>query len=180
MDLALIEEYKEFLCYFCYLSAFLEDVKFKVEKGEAISEEEMNFRLTDMAIAKKELLERKEKLGITGGLDFMENVNFQGFQYVNGELSGDYENLEKILLPWVEKFDIKNPYKYEVGVLLLSHYMRQKGLDEVKKRKSRRGGFFGIIKTLFGKLKRILFREKAFDSITFVKNGGEVLFELLE
>ena len=132
----LIEDYKAFLCYFCRLSAQLEDVKFRLKRGEEISEDEISYSLKRMGVAKRELLKRKEQLGISGGLDFMDNVRFQGFQFVDGELSGDYENLEKILIPWVESLDIKNPYKYEVGVLLLFHYMKQTGYEPaVKKHK---------------------------------------------
>lgn len=176
MDVALVDDYKAYLCYFCRLSAYLEDVKKKVENGVDISSDEFYACLEDMEIAKRKLLLIKEKLGISGGLDFMDNVNFQGFQYVDGELSGDYTNLEKILIPWVEGFDIKNPYKYEVGVLLLFHYMKQTGKDSVKKAKQkRRFCMKSFFKKIFSKFK--IFVHEWFEEISF---DEDVSFEPLD
>lgn len=177
MNVALVEEYKDFLCYFCRLSAYLEDVKKQVVNGDSVSAEEVYACLEDMEIAKRELLKKKEQLGISGGLDFMDNVNFQGFKYVDGELSGDYTNLEKILVPWIETFDVKNPYKYEVGVLLMFHYMKQTGLDKPVKG---RVGFFGFVKSVlkkwFCKLK--IFTKEWFEDISF--DEEDVFFEPID
>lgn len=165
----LVEEYRNILCYFCHLSACLEDVKFRLEKGEEVSEEEVSSFLEHMGIAKRSLLNKKEELGIPDGLDFMDNVNFQGFQFVDGELSGDYKNLEKILLPWVENFDMKNPYKYEVGVLLLSHYMKQTGYEKTAKKKKRT--FLGVLKLWLKKRKeKIMYKAE----VNYLNESKEV------
>jgi len=67
-------------------------------------------------------LETKHALGMSGGLSFTENTNFQGFSYHNGQLVGDCTHLYRIIKPWLENFNPKEPARYEVGMLLLFHY----------------------------------------------------------
>lgn len=155
-----LREYRGFLHYLCFISAWLEKAKKQLSRGENISEEELSNYLIDMEIAKRELLERKKLLGISGELDFMDDVRFQGFQFVGGELSGDYENFKKIIYPWVNEFDMKNPYTYEVGVLLLSHYMMQHGLWEEENTKKRTFKLSKVKAWFVSKLRRFIKRKK--------------------
>lgn len=126
----MIERYKDCLCFVCRQSAFLEDVRVRIENGEVVPVKEITSRLSLLERAKEELLSLKESLGFEGGLDFMDDVKFQGFQFKDGTLSGDYSNLYKLISPWVLNFDEKKPFTYEVGVLILFHYMRQTGQDD--------------------------------------------------
>lgn len=136
-----IQTYQNYLCYLCRQSACLEDLTRQVEAGIEISAEDLSKRLSYMEKAKKKLLKLKEELGMEGGLDFMDDVNFQGFSFQKGRLSGDYTNLEKVILPWISNFDEKNPYTYEVGVLITFHYKKQVGCKEKKKVFSFSDGF---------------------------------------
>lgn len=129
----LIENYKECLCYLCRQSALLEDVKNRVIKGEAVSGEEMASQLMYMDMVKKEFLDIKDKLGFEGGLDFMDDVRFQGFSFINGSLSGDYSNLLAIVTPMLNDFREEKQYPYEVAMLILFHYMKQEGYGKQDK-----------------------------------------------
>lgn len=146
----MIEQYRGCLRLFCTESAFLEELKGKIENG-VVSDEEIAPHLSFMEEVKNDLLDLKKKLGFEGELDFMNDVKFLGFQFKDGSLSGDYENLIPIVSNFIEEFDEENVYQYEVGTLILFHYMRQMGIDkgisfneEKKKKKSGRKkiGFF--------------------------------------
>lgn len=133
-----IQTYQNYLCYLCRQSACLEQLTRQVEAGMRISAEDLSKRLMHVEKAKKKLLEIKEALGMEGGLDFMDDVNCQGFSFKQGRLEGDYTNLEKVILPWITHFNEENPYLYEVGVLLAFHYGKQMGYgeEEVLEKKS--------------------------------------------
>ena len=140
-----LQMYQDYLCYLCRQSASLEEIAKAVESGKEVSATELEKRLAYVETAKVQFLQLKEELGITGGLDFMDDVNFNGFSFKNGRLEGDYTYLEKVILPWVENFNKENPYTYEVGTLILFHYLNQKNPGgEVKRR--------GFISSLIGRL----------------------------
>lgn len=139
------QEYLDVLCFFCRLSASLQNMKEKMENGEDVSEKEASSLFHKMAWAKERLLSLKEELGIEDGLEFTDNVKFKGFSYQEGMLSGDYGDFLKIVLPLVDEYKQEKSYLYEVGCLLMFHYMAQ----EAEKKKKKRRKILGWLKRIF-------------------------------
>ena len=127
----LLEQYEKYLCGFCRESAYMEDMKIRIESGIPVTRVEAVSHMSAMRNCKEALLEVKHELGLSDGLKFTDNADYQGFSYRNGELVGDCTHLYKIIKPWLDNFNPKEPYKYEVGILLLFHY---KFGEERKKR----------------------------------------------
>lgn len=152
---AIMEAYKDCLCYVCRQSAYMEEITFLVKRGKKIDVDELNAQLCNLKKGKEKLLELKDKLGYEDGLEFMDDVKFQNFTYENGHLFGDYEKLLTIIIPWIENFNEKEPYKYEVGMLVLFHYMRQNGLDKNKKKKP-----MGLFNRFRKKLSELIWKEE--------------------
>ena len=80
----------------------------------------------------------------------MADAKFLGFEMKDGRLYGDYTNLMPIVENFVGEFNEEKVYVYEVGTLILFHYMRQMGMDGIvpiynKKRKS----FFDKLRNFF-------------------------------
>ncbi len=144
----LICDYKECLTLICTESAFLEDYKRKYEKG-VVSEEEIAPHLSFMRKVCEEFLELKKKLGFDGELDFMNNVKFLGFEFKNGCLMGDYSNLEPIVASFLAEFDEDRVYQYEVGMLIMFHYLRQTGKDKGISFNNKKKGFIAKLRNIF-------------------------------
>lgn len=128
--MAYSEAYKDALCLLCRQSALFEHYKNAKKAGRLLaSERELKRNLELAAWAKAEFLREKEKLGLPGGIDFMsETLSFSGFSYRGGELTGDTSKLTRILEPWMRlEENEQNCWKYEVAVLLLSHYYMGEG-----------------------------------------------------
>ena len=135
----LLEQYEQYLCAFCRECAYMEEMKIRLEKGMPLTRVELVSHFYSLRNCKEALLEIKHELGMSGGISFTDNMNFQGFSYHNGQLIGDCTHLYHIIKPWLECFDPKEPTKYEVGTLLLFHYSfkeerRKKELKEEKRR----------------------------------------------
>ena len=129
----LMEEYRCALACLCRQSAFMERYLVAMQSGRYVSPRALQKRLRYMEYSKEYLLRTKELLGYTDGLSFMEDVYFQGFQYVGGVLSGDYTLLPQIIAGWLTKAGDKN-FVYEVAILITVHYSFQKA--EVKRNKN--------------------------------------------
>ena len=67
----------------------------------------------------KKLMEIKEELGLSGGLDFLENNHFDGFEIRGGIFYGCRDNVLAITNPWIKDFNPDNCYLYEVA-----HYIQ--------------------------------------------------------
>ena len=146
----MIKRYIGCLTLVCTESAFLEEYKRKYEKG-VVSDEEITPHLSYMREVTEEFLELKKKLGFDGGLDFMNDVKFLGFEFKDGCLSGDYKNLMPIVTGFVEEFDEDKVYQFEVGMLILFHYLRETGKDKGISFKEKKKGLFA---RLIEKMKR--------------------------
>ncbi len=119
------EEYKDALCLLCRQSAVVEQMRKLKLSGEELDPDAITYHLQLLEKAKELLVEIKGELGYKDGLRFMENANFYRFRLKDGCLEGDYSYLPEIVLPWIETEE--DPFRYEVGVLLLSHYFMQRG-----------------------------------------------------
>lgn len=146
----LLEQYERYLCGFCRECAYMEDMKIRVEKGEPVTRVELVSHFYTLRNCKEALLETKRDLGMGGGISFTENTDFQGFSYRNGLLIGDCTHLYRIIKPWLENFNPKEPAKYEVGMLLLFHYSFREERRRKEWKEERR-------KLFFDKLLRIIF-----------------------
>lgn len=120
------ERYKDTLACLCRQSAFCQALSDRMQAGEAVSPDEVNKELELLQYAKQQFLKEKEQLGLTDGLEFMEDTAFFGFSFQKGRLEGDTSKLMDIVSPWVTKEE--DNYRYEVGVLLLFHYTELKAL----------------------------------------------------
>lgn len=77
---------------------------------------ELTMRLAGL---KEELLSLKETLNLPGGLSFMEDNCFDGFEIRGGRFIGDQTNVKRILRKWLEGFpSTVNTYQYEVAVFV--------------------------------------------------------------
>lgn len=77
---------------------------------------ELTMRLAGL---KEELLSLKEILNLSGGLSFMEDNCFDGFEIRGGRFIGDQTNVKLILRKWLEGFpSTANTYQYEVAVFV--------------------------------------------------------------
>lgn len=134
LDQEAFARYDKCLCAFCRESAMMEDMVWRIENGKKLPEWELEYHLATMRNVKQSLIQSKCELGFIDELAFTKDNYFQGFRYQKGRLSGDYTLLTDIVLPWVTKFDPDHRYQYEVGTLLMFHYMYQK----------KRRGFFSL------------------------------------
>ena len=71
-----------------------------------------------LEVAKEQLVRVKEELGLPGGLSFLENNKFDGFEIKEGLFHGDTEHVLTITSPWMN-FNPDNCYLYEVA-----HYIQ--------------------------------------------------------
>lgn len=120
------ERYKDTLACLCKQSAICQCIAERLKAGEVIEESMVDEELALLAYAKEQFLKEKQKLGLTDGLEFMEDTAFYGFSFRDGFLEGDFSKLMDIAKPWVMKEE--DNYRYEVGVLLLFHYTELKAL----------------------------------------------------
>lgn len=114
------ERYKDTLACLCRQSAFCQALSDRMQAGEAVDPDDVNEELELLQYAKQQFLQEKEQLGLTDGLEFMEDTAFFGFSFQKGRLEGDTSKLMDIVSPWIMKEE--DNYRYEVGVLLLFHY----------------------------------------------------------
>ena len=118
-----VKKYAECLSTFCYFLGQIQKYAKMAKMGEVFSpldEEKLVFAAKCVAELKPLLLKRKEALGFTDALTFLEDNRFAGFQVEEGIFSGDTKDLEKIIDPWVCGFpDLDNHYTFEVSNCLL-------------------------------------------------------------
>lgn len=129
-----MEEYKDILHYFCKCNAYLAKAYEDASYG-ACPEGEFARVAYDLNVAEKLLLEDKDRLGLKGGLSFLEDFSFDAhnplkkqsvsasFGIKDGLFFGDKEEAYPILMKWYTSSDeeiMNNPYKYEKAVYLLS------------------------------------------------------------
>ena len=143
---AKFDQYEKYLCGFCRESAYMEDMKIRIENGIPVTRVEAVSHMYTMRNCKEALLEMKHELGLPDGLKFTDDAVFQGFSYNNGQLVGDCTHLYKIIKPWLDNFNPKDPYKYEVAILLLFHY---KFWEERKRRQMKVEKRISILKRIF-------------------------------
>ena len=125
----LLKQYDGTLCLFCRQCAYMDKMRKQIEKGKKVKSSEMEDMLELAEAAKLDLLRLKKELGFDGGLDFMKDIKFYGFEFKDGSLSGNYRNLFKIIRPFIEELDEERIYAYEVGTMILFHYIVQMGYD---------------------------------------------------
>jgi len=126
-DVVKRQEYVKALCLLCRQSAVVEQYYLLIQEGEIPDEEVFSYHLKLLAYAKTQFLKCKGELGFQDGLSFMDDANFCGFRFEKGCLSGDCNKLPDIALAWTEELKEDTHFRYEVGVLLLSHYFMQLG-----------------------------------------------------
>lgn len=126
------EDYKDALCLVCRQSAILEQYHRLMQEGKEVDEDVFVYHLQLLVSAKEAFLKIKKALGYEDGLSFMDDANFYGFKYSGGCLQGDCSKLPDIVLPWIEEEEEDAHFRFEVGILLLSHYFMQRGEYEYK------------------------------------------------
>lgn len=116
-----MDKYINLVALVCRQSAILE-VALQRTVSSAFLIEQLS--LLSQAIAA--LKEEKKRLGMEDEVSFLKDTSsFCGFSFKDGVLSGDYTNLPAIAENY---FRTNEHYKYEISVLLLSHYYMQEGI----------------------------------------------------
>ena len=129
-----MEEYKSILYAFCQINAQLaksfEELSYGACPGGNFPE-----LIERLEVAKTLLLERKEALGLKGGLAFLEDFSFDTgnpletrnaepvFGIKDGLFFGDKDKTCEVILRWMNSSDeeiMENPYKYEKAIYLLA------------------------------------------------------------
>lgn len=134
------DAYKDSLCLLCRQSARMETYLSRIKSGKKINRRKLETDLQLLYYAKSRFLSAKKEEGLDGDLDFMEDMAFSGFKYKDGCLEGDYEKLVQIAETFART---GKGFKYEVGILIFSHYLEQESA----------GHWF---RKTFGSLKRFL------------------------
>lgn len=111
-----LEEYRNVVSILCYFLGQLAKFAQLAGEGEHIAEPKVKYaaRCVDLLIPL--FLKRKEKLGYTDGLEFLENNSFLGFKVKDGIFTGDRSAVEEVIYPWLVGFpDGVNHYQFEVA-----------------------------------------------------------------
>jgi len=129
-----MEEYKAILYSFCALNAQMAKAFEEAAYG-VCPERQFTNRLERLNIAKTLLIEQKEKLGLKGGISFLEDFSFDTgnplekrnaepvFGIKDGLFFGNKEEACEVILRWLDSSEeeiMENPYKYEKAVYLMA------------------------------------------------------------
>ena len=121
----LIHIYKDSLIWLCVYSAQIQKFSEMAEKGCEVPRRKLVYAMGMASQYKARLLEYKERLGFTDGLEFMSDRNkFIGFGVEKGIFSGDSSAVLDVCDKWIKGFpESANNYQYEVSVFAycLSH-----------------------------------------------------------
>ena len=140
---SVFERYKVSLAGLCYYCARLAHLKQKRFDGVVVTEEEVQSICERIKCGMEDLLNLKDQLGYTDGLEFMEDNLFAGFAIKDGIVSGDLKNLPVIASPWYRNFPEKgNNYQFEVANYLFAYL----GEDENISQPVKKSGWFTNLK----------------------------------
>lgn len=130
-----MEEYKDILHIFCKINADLALMYEGLHTGVCPQTAKTKEMVEDLEFFKRLLLKKKEELGLKGELSFLEDFSFDTgnpltkknaepvFGIKDGLFFGEKEVAYPVLKQWYESPEeeiLKNPYKYEKAVYLLS------------------------------------------------------------
>lgn len=122
-----LEEYKDLLASFCYHAAQLAEINHTVTKEGTVRKEiraQVDYLSGRLYYLKEAFLEVKRELGFGGGLSFLKDSCFDGFEIKGGCLYGDTSLADAITSDWLNSFEeTENCYLYEVAnyILFLAH-----------------------------------------------------------
>ena len=109
-------EYRKTVAVFCYYLANLASFAALKRQGAKLDMVIFEHFVNCSKEYRNKLLKLKEALAIPGGISFLEDANFNGFQIKRGEISGDFKLADVITKPWLTGFpDTANFYQFEVG-----------------------------------------------------------------
>ena len=117
----LLNEYKNVLAVFCqYISILNQQMDLKERLHEEFDSELINETLKRVSKYKEKLLAIKKELGLPGGLDFLDDNNYDGFSISNGRFYGDAARASLVTEKWLSGFPkTANNYQYEAAVYVM-------------------------------------------------------------
>lgn len=117
--------YKQCVLDFTYLIGTVHKFIKEKEAGKELNHEFVSETIDSLGKAKENLLKAKKFFGLSGGLDFLGNNKFDGFEIKDGVFVGDTKNVLAITTPWMKHFNPENCYLYEVA-----HYIQYLAFSE--------------------------------------------------
>lgn len=118
-ELSTLAEYKNTLSEFCLYMARLSKIGEKASSGGSIDMDNFSYISIRIRYLKNKLLSIKQNLNFDGGLSFLEDNRFDGFEVKGGMLIGDTQKVDLITSPWFYGFsESGNCYLYEIAVYL--------------------------------------------------------------
>ena len=120
MEDALLIRYRHALDRFCYYvgrSQRLAEIK---GKGGFVPDEKVIETMSLISSWKDFLLTSKQDAGLGGGLSFLSDNRFLGFEVKEGRFIGDKDKVFPIIEKWLKGFpDTANNYQFEVAMFLM-------------------------------------------------------------
>ena len=119
-DSLLIKRYRHSLNRFCYYVGRAQRLAEKKERGEYVDDSRVVETLSCLSSWKTYLLEDKESAGLKGGLSFLSDNRFLGFEIKEGRFIGDEDRVFPIIDKWLTGFpDTANNYQFEVAMFIM-------------------------------------------------------------
>ena len=101
-----------------YLLGAVHTMNCLIKEGKKVAKQYALDTMKHLVQAREEFLQIKENAGLKGGCSFTENNRFDGFEVRDSFFIGSADTVCAITNPWLEKFNPKKCYLYEVGLYL--------------------------------------------------------------
>ncbi len=120
MDKSLLINYRHSLNRFCYYVGRAQRLAEKKKCDLPVSDEDVVETLSFISSWKNALLKDKEVAGLNGGLSFLSDNRFLGFEMKEGRFIGDKDKVFPIIEKWLIGFpDTANNYQFEVAMYIM-------------------------------------------------------------
>ena len=104
MEDALLIRYRHALNRFCYYVGQAQRLAEKKESGDSVRDEDIIETMSFISSWKDFLLESKQEAGLKGGLSFLSDNRFLGFEIKEGRFIGDKDRVFPIIEKWLAGF----------------------------------------------------------------------------
>ena len=120
MESALLIRYRHALTRFCYYVGRAQRLAEMKEKGIHVDDSTVVETLSYISSWKDFLLQIKQEAGLSGGLSFLSDNRFLGFEMKEGRFIGDKDKVFPIIEKWLNGFpDTANNYQFEVAMYIM-------------------------------------------------------------
>lgn len=119
MESVLLIRYRHALTSFCYYVAKAQRLAEIKERGGHVDDALIVETMSYISTWKDFLLESKQEAGLKGGLSFLSDNRFLGFEMKEGRFIGDKDKVFPIIDKWLKGFpDTANNYQFEVAMYI--------------------------------------------------------------